>query len=242
MQRLIVTPSQFHSGSIQLTAEQQHYLRRVLRLQAGDRFLALDGQGQQWVATLTETAAVARVMEMPVTLPLTADIILAAALPKGSGFDEVVRQATELGATKIWPIVSDRTLLRPSPQKLTRWQRITAEATEQSERPTVPDVCEPRSFDQLLQMSDTGRANYLCSARHAAPHLLSYLLESDASVLIATGPEGGWTEMEVEKAIAAGYQVVSLGRLILRAVTAPLAALTLVNAAQSLRAAAAQNS
>ncbi|NEQ30016.1 MAG: 16S rRNA (uracil(1498)-N(3))-methyltransferase [Leptolyngbya sp. SIO4C5] len=238
MQRITITAAQLQAESIQLTPEQQHYLRRVLRLQAGDRFLALDGQGQQWLAALTDEAAIAQILATATpSLAALPEVILAAALPKGSGFDEVVRQATELGVTEIWPIISDRTLLRPSPQKLDRWRRIAAEAAEQSERLTVPRIAAPLSFVQLLQLTDLNKTCYLCSARQSQSHLLSCLLEQvPNALLLATGPEGGWTAAEIDAAIAAGYQAVSLGPSILRAVTAPLAALALVNAARSLQA------
>ncbi|MFE4106305.1 16S rRNA (uracil(1498)-N(3))-methyltransferase [Almyronema epifaneia] len=237
MQRLTITSAQLQANHIQLTLEQQHYLRRVLRLQAGDRFLALDGRGQQWLAMLTDSAATAQLLDAVAaeSVPLP-QVVLAAALPKGSGFDEVVRQATELGVTEIWPLISDRTLLRPSAQKLTRWQRIATEAAEQSERLVVPVVDEPRSFKQLLQTTAADQPLYLCSARQQQPHLLTCLLERpSAALLVATGPEGGWTTAEVNEAIAAGYQVVSLGSTVLRAVTAPLAALTLINAVYTLK-------
>ncbi|MEM6436606.1 MAG: RsmE family RNA methyltransferase, partial [Cyanobacteria bacterium P01_D01_bin.115] len=116
MQRVIVSPSQIIDTTLTLTADQQHYLKRVLRLQAGDRFLALDGQGHLWLAALaTETT---QATLTPVSEPTTAaavaakpHITLAACLPK-QGFDDVVRQVTELGVDQIVPLLSDRTLPR----------------------------------------------------------------------------------------------------------------------------------
>jgi 16S rRNA (uracil1498-N3)-methyltransferase len=164
-----------------------------------------------------------------------------AAMPKGSGFDEVVYQATELGVACIMPLKSDRTLLNPSPQKVERWRRLTQEAGEQSERQIVPTILDPVDFAASLQLSETFAQRYICVARGDAPHLLSCLLEKkfqpEASqstnpqppaIVIVTGPEGGWSAKEVEQAIAAGFQPVSLGRRILRAVTAPIVALSLI--------------
>ena len=142
-------------------------------------------------------------------------------------------------------MISDRTLLRPSPQKLERWRRIACEATEQSERLTLPQIQAPAPFTQALQQPTAKVAQYLCMARRQVPHLLTHLLEepqnevNPPSWAIAIGPEGGWTDAEVEWAIAAGYQPVSLGRGILRAVTAPIVALSLINAAVEFRKAAA---
>ena len=235
MQRLMVEPSQVSVDQLHLNSTQQHYLYRVLRLGAGQQFVALDGHGQHWIATLTAEPDLAKlVVAPPSTEANQAPIALAIALPKGNGFDEVVRQTTELGVSTIQPVISDRTLHQPNPKKLERWQRIAAEATEQSERLLLPEILAPLPWRDYLKQSIEGN-RWICVARGDAPHLLAAAQASDLSlpVVIATGPEGGWTEAELEGAIAAGFQLVSLGTYILRAVTAPLAALTLIAAARS---------
>ncbi len=236
MQRLMVEPDQVEVDRLHLNDTQQHYLYRVLRLGAGQRFLALDGLGHQWLATLTADPVLAAIAPLPVSSPtVVAPITLAIALPKGNGFDDVVRQTTELGVSILQPVISDRTLAQPNPKKLERWQRIAAEATEQSERLLRPEICSPLPWrDYLKQSAEDLR--WICVARGDAPHLLAVAQASDpdGSAVIATGPEGGWTEAEVEAAIAVGFQPVSLGSPILRAVTAPLAALALVSAVRTL--------
>ncbi|PSN11595.1 16S rRNA (uracil(1498)-N(3))-methyltransferase [filamentous cyanobacterium CCT1] len=231
----MVEPSQVVADQLRLSSSQQHYLYRVLRLGAGQQFVALDGQGQQWIATLTrdDVATIAPVAAPTTTLQ--APITLAIALPKGSGFDDVVRQTTELGVTTLQPVISDRTLHQPNPKKLERWQRIAAEATEQSERLLLPQILPPLPWRDYLKQASEGN-RWICVARGDAPHLLTAAQASDPLVpaAIAIGPEGGLTAAEVEAAIAAGFQPVSLGPYILRAVTAPLAALTLVSAARTL--------
>ncbi len=117
LQRLAVTATQICDRKIDLTREQQHYLNRVLRLQAGDRFIAMDGRGHWWLVVLEvrETGLFASIAEeIAVNRELPVEVTLMAALPKGNGFDEVVRQATELGVASIVPVTSDRTLLKPS--------------------------------------------------------------------------------------------------------------------------------
>lgn len=249
MQRLAIAPSQFQNQQIILTAEQQHYLSRVLRLREGDRFIAMDGLGHWWLAKLEGNQA--QILE-PILQPnteLPVAITLMAALPKGNGFDEVVRHSTEVGVVAIVPLVSDRTLLNPSTGKLERWRRIATEAAEQSERQIVPTILDPVPFATALSLAKD--KNYICVARGDSPHLRDCLQNKDfagsgdsklenwagspnpqsPSIAIATGPEGGWTAAEIENAITSGFQPVSLGRRILRAVTAPLVALSLVAAA-----------
>lgn len=248
LQRLVVGTEQRQDQHLHLSDEQRHYLYRVLRLRSGDRFLAMDGHGQTWLVRLASDAQ-AEIIESVITQnELPHPVTLVAALPKGGGFDEVVRQATELGAASIAPVLSDRTLLNPSPQKLDRWRRIAQEAAEQSERQIVPTVHEPVPFsDWLSQTRLVCGSKFICVTRRSCPHLLTALPQSRlatqclatqclatqslAPLLIAIGPEGGWTDTEVEHAIDAGYQPVSLGARILRAVTAPLVALSLVAAA-----------
>ncbi|MEH1767701.1 MAG: 16S rRNA (uracil(1498)-N(3))-methyltransferase [Nostoc sp.] len=237
LQRIAIAPSQLQQGQILLTKEQQHYLGRVLRLGEGDRFIAMDGKGKWWLAQLIgEQAQVLEPLLVETELPIA--ITLMVALPKGNGFDEVVRCCTELGVTCIAPILSDRTLLHPSPQKLERWRRIAAEAAEQSERSFVPTILEPVPFNTAITANQTSH-RYICEARGEFPHLKHCLQhkgqmtndKGQETIVIATGPEGGWTIQEIENAKSAGFQPVSLGRRILRAVTAPVVALSLISAA-----------
>lgn len=235
LQRIAIAPSQFQQGQVLLTKEQQHYLGRVLRLREGDRFIAMDGKGKWWLAQLAgEQARVLEALLVETELPVS--ITLMVALPKGNGFDEVVRCCTELGVTCIAPVLSDRTLLHPSPQKLERWRRIAAEAAEQSERSFVPTILEPVAFNTSLSFANSQQ--YICVARGEFPHLKDCLQHKgqmtndigQETIVIATGPEGGWTTQEIENAIAFRFQPVSLGRRILRAVTAPVVALSLITA------------
>ncbi|WGV28335.1 16S rRNA (uracil(1498)-N(3))-methyltransferase [Halotia branconii] len=229
LQRIAIAPSQLQQEQIILTNEQQHYLVRVLRLRVGDRFIAMDGKGKWWLAQLeTEQAQVLEPILVKTELPVS--ITLMVALPKGNGFDEVVRCCTELGVACIAPVLSDRTLLRPSPQKLERWRRIAAEAAEQSERAFVPTILEPVTFNSALT-NNVATHSYICEARGDYLHLNNVIKSDTSEIIIATGPEGGWTKTEIETAIAAGFQPVSLGRRILRAVTAPVVALSLISAA-----------
>ncbi len=228
LQRLAIAPSQIQDQQILLTTGQHHYLSRVLRLREGDRFIAMDGLGHWWLAQMGEKAQILEPISIQTELPVS--ITLIAALPRGNGFDEVVRGCTELGVSCIAPVMSDRTLLNPSLQKLERWRRIATEAAEQSERQIVPTILEPVPFITRLSsvISNTSDINqqYICVARGDSPHLRDCLKELGQTIVIATGPEGGWTETEVKEAIAIGFQPVSLGRRILRAVTAPIVAVS----------------
>ncbi|MBE9226434.1 16S rRNA (uracil(1498)-N(3))-methyltransferase [Phormidium sp. LEGE 05292] len=227
LQRLTISSTQIQNQLITLTSEQYHYLSRVLRLQKDDRFIAMNGQGEWWLAKLLGQQAEI-IEQIPIKTELPIAITLIIALPK-NGFDEVVKQTTEIGVTKIIPVISDRTLLKPSPQKIDRWRRIANEAAEQSERQIIPEILEPIPFKNSFSLVNGSK--YICYARGNSPHLLNYLIpSSNTAITIATGPEGGWTEREIEEAQAAEFQTVSLGKRILTAVLAPIVALSLVAA------------
>ncbi|WP_242060071.1 16S rRNA (uracil(1498)-N(3))-methyltransferase [Oscillatoria sp. FACHB-1407] len=235
MQRITIVPNQLVDNCLNLTFEQHHYLTRVLRLRSGDRFIAIDGAGHWWLAELADSvseaqpgATILEAIAAQTELPISVTLLIA--MPKGNGMDDIVRQVTEAGVTRIIPVVSDRTLLNPSAQKLERWQRIAQEAAEQSERQIVPEITAPLPFVKALGQETTTTNRYICEARGDYPHLLSHLarLTPATAIAIAIGPEGGWTEAELQAAIAQGYQPVSLGRRVLRAITAPLVAVALI--------------
>lgn len=223
--RIVIEPNQNQNGQILLTVEQQHYLKRVLRLRTGDRFIVMDGQGSVWNAELHEDKAIIReLIEESSELPL--NITLMVAIPKGNGFDEIVRCCTEMGVTEIIPIISKRTLVQPSTHKIERWRKIALEATEQSERQNTPIISDVVTFENAVtKIADPFRSSYICVTRTESEHLMQALKQNIAqSIVILTGPEGGWTPQEVEYAINQGFHAVSLGSRILRAVTAPMVA------------------
>ncbi|WP_017306495.1 16S rRNA (uracil(1498)-N(3))-methyltransferase [Spirulina subsalsa] len=236
LQRLTITPSQRQGEQIRLTSEQEHYLLRVLRLGKGDRFIALlTGEGEAWIAEITQEGAI---LTQPLAgsgeLPVAVSLMVA--LPKGNGFEEIVRCCTELGVVQFIPVISDRTLLKPSVQKVTRWRKIAQEAAEQSERLIIPTLLDPLPLNAALSQLDlTAKLSYWALARGANEHLLHHLIHNPSSqstpeIILATGPEGGWTASEVTQAREKGFQVISLGERILRAVTAPIVAVSLLAA------------
>lgn len=226
LQRVVITPEQIHHNQVVLSSEQQHYLSRVLRLKSGDRFIMMNGTGESWIAELRSDQAML-LESLQTTSELSVSVTLMLALPKGNALDEVIRQTTELGVSCIAPVISDRTLLNPSANKLDRWRRIAQEAAEQSERQIVPTILDPVPFQTALETLSADQ-KIICAARGSSPHLITCI--SEQSILVAIGCEGGWTEAELEQAIAADYHPVSLGKRILRAVTAPVAALSMIAA------------
>jgi 16S rRNA (uracil1498-N3)-methyltransferase len=231
LQRLMIAAHQCRQNLITLTLEQQHYLSRVLRLQTGDRFIALCDPNW-WLAEL-QAGQIATLIELlTVEAELVQPITLCAALMKGQGFDEVVRATTELGITSLVPLLSDRTIMNPSDQKLERWRRIATEAAEQSCRQRVPDIQPVIPFKEaLIHYSIHEEQNRLiCVTDQNAPNLIRTLEKlPKLGMLIMVGPEGGWTPTEQDLAIAQGFIPISLGHRILRAVTASIAVISVLS-------------
>ena len=246
MQRITITPSQIHTNYIAIEPAQHHYLTRVIRLQTGAQFQAIDGTGTLYLCALTAHGSTYAAEIIQTISPTGAaerydlaphTITLICALPKGNNFDDIVRACTELGVTTIIPAQSDRTLLNPSPQKLQRWRKIAQEAAEQSERLIIPTIAEPQPLPTIFNQLPIDSSKYLCEARGEYPHLLSCLQSNQPTatqIIIAIGPEGGWTDAEIELAIEHNFQLVSLGRHILRTITAPIVALSIVTATRTV--------
>ena len=236
--RLVITSTQQKEDRILLNSQQQHYLKGVLRLGNGDRFIAMDGKGKSWIAEIEgETARCLELLEVVTELPF--DVSLITALPKGNGYEQILRCCTELGVSRFLPVISSRTIIKPSSNKVERWRKIVVESAEQAERQIVPQILSPLSFTETignltcvennLAESEVLGNRYICVARGNLPSLWSCLQNiTPQHITIATGTEGGWTPAEIEKAIAAKFQPVSLGKRILRAVTAPITAVSLV--------------
>ncbi len=206
---------------------QGRYLKQVLRLRSGATCIVLDGQGRSWQAVLDgeELRLESELPRSDIELPVV--VHLACAVPKGEHWDWLLQKATELGAGAIYPIVTERSVVQPRPEKRERWQAIVREAAEQAERAILPVVHPPQSFYALIATPPPGR-RIICTARGLRPPLTDSLPAE--ALTIVFGPEGGFTPSEVEQAHAAGFTEASLGRRILRAETAPLVALSWLGA------------
>jgi len=227
MQRLFVARIK---DSISLSAEQLHYLRSVLRLQNGAEIEIFDGRGARRAAVLEGDAL--RVSEPLPEVPARAlDVVLVQALAKGEKMDLVVQKATELGASRIVPLASERAVvkLQPGAAKLDRWRRIAQEAARQCGRADVPRIDEPCRLAEVLGMlrDDPERRGLLLDAEEKSLRL-SAAARGVSRLLLAVGPEGGFSPEERDQARRGGMLPVALGPLILRTETAGLAALAVL--------------
>jgi 16S rRNA (uracil1498-N3)-methyltransferase len=220
--------------SIELDPPQVNYLGNVLRMGEGAELLLFDGQSGEWLARIAEAGkrriilSVERQTREAETVP---DLWLAFAPVKRAQTDWLVEKATELGVASIQPLVTARAVLRVAGERAQKkqehWQAIAAAACEQSGRNRLPAVHVPLGLgDWLAQAPRTNR--FVLSLAPQAARLNISLLTGTKDCVLLSGPEGGLEAREEEAAIAAGFAPVSLGSRILRAETAPIAALSLL--------------
>ncbi|MCP5114891.1 MAG: 16S rRNA (uracil(1498)-N(3))-methyltransferase [bacterium] len=232
---------EIHHHRAELTGDQAHHLRTVLRVAAGQTYEISDNE-RVWLARV-ETATKNRVIfevldELKPNLP-PLKLTLLVSLIKFDRMELIFEKATELGVERILPVIarrSEKGLEKAAPKRLKRWRKIVMEASQQSRRVRLPELPEPVRFKEAVG-SATGH-RYLLDESPDAPRLLSSLPGPDhrdpsdiAALLI--GPEGGWTDDERELAVSRGWQPVSLGPQILRTETAAIAATAVLSAAWS---------
>jgi len=206
---------------------------QVLRLQPGDALTLFDGIGGQWAGEITAMSRrevrvrTVRFAALERELPQT--VTLAVGMPANERMDALIEKAAELGAARIQPLVCERSVLRVAGERAARkaahWHAVAAAACEQCGRNRVPVVAGPASFDAWLRglPVDAG-ARCLLSTGDAMPWPPAGLRDAP-EVVVLSGPEGGFTPAEEAQARDAGFVACSLGARVLRADTAPLAAL-----------------
>lgn len=216
-------------GETTLSEETSGYLCRVLRMSTGDSFVAFDPTSHvEADAVLIEgndAAARIRVGALrEATLVAALDVQLIYSLSKGDKVDAVVRDATELGVTRVTVVRAARSVVKidaaAADTKLDRWSRIAVEAARQCGRSDPPTV-ELADFEAAVALS-TAEARFILDARAGRP--LGALLKP-VSTAFAIGPEGGFTESELDLAKKNAFSPAFLGRFTMRTETAPAAVL-----------------
>ncbi len=234
MTRFFVDPDVFDRDTIVLSGENAQHAK-VLRLKEGEIVLVCDGQGQECVCRVSQTAPeiVLSVEDRrsSVSEPVV-DVSVYVAFPKADKLEHVIQKATELGAREIIAFPSSRCVSRPDEKslkkKLERWQKIALSAAQQSGRGRIPQVLVLNSFSAALSRAAQSDRALLFYENEDAYTLKMALEGSYRTVSLMVGPEGGLEEAEVSQAQEAGLKICSLGKRILRCETAPLCALSAV--------------
>jgi len=218
-------------GAAELRGDEARHLTRVLRVEPGQRFEISDNR-QAYLAAITEARGERVVFQVIEALPAVlspVSITLCASLVKFDRFEWMVEKATELGVDRILPVEAARTekgLFDASRKRSERWARIARESSQQARRVRIPEILTALRFERCV--AEAAAHRYFLDESLAPPLLREIPTERSNSVALLIGPEGGWTEAERQLAVAAAWQPVSLGPLVLRAETAACAALAVI--------------
>jgi 16S rRNA (uracil1498-N3)-methyltransferase len=230
--RLFVTAPLVAGAAVPLDSDQTHYLRSVLRLGPGDTLALFDGKAGEWravIETLGKHAGVARLERQTRPQPVEAELWLLFAPVKRTRIDLIAEKATELGTTRLMPVITRRTnVARVNTDRL---RAVAREAAEQTERLSVPEIVEPQRLDQALAAFPADRHLILCDESGTAPPIAQALAQGSAPLGVLIGPEGGFAPEELDELRKLAFVTpVGLGPRILRADTAAFSALAIVQA------------
>jgi 16S rRNA (uracil1498-N3)-methyltransferase len=235
--RFYAHPSQRHGSTIRLAAEESHHLAGVLRLAEDARVFVFDGEGLEWECEIRRIAKgeveleITRQLDDPVESPL--DLTLAQALIKGDKLDWVVQKSTELGVSRIVPLITDHSEVRligdRAEQRLRRYERISLEALKQCGRRRLVKIVEPITLADFCtgEAANEARGSNLIFSERGGRSLQDIAGHPVNKINLFVASEGGWSKREMEMAQASHFFPVSLGPRILRTETAAIVAVTL---------------
>ncbi|MDI1229960.1 MAG: 16S rRNA (uracil(1498)-N(3))-methyltransferase [Methylobacter sp.] len=237
----LYTPAPLVTGKlIELDDDNGHYVRTVLRLKKDAEVILFNGQGGEYLCTVSEVSrkavliSVEQWIDRSVESPL--QVILGLGISRGDRMDLTVQKAVELGVNQITPLLTERCLVQfkgeKKPQRLLHWQKIVQHAAEQSGRTTLPALLEVEQLQNWVGKQQ-GLKVFLdpyaeTTLTELKPETMKACPERSRRVTLLTGPEGGFSDQERELAKASGFIPVRLGARILRTETASIAALAAV--------------
>lgn len=237
LKRFFITSSLTSQRTVLLPREETHHLKHVLRMKEGELCLLFDSEGHECISKIeqfrpdaqAELSLIESVINPPADSRLK--LTVAQAIPQDRKMDHIVRQAAELGVYEIIPLMTERTIVHLSPPKsakvIERWQRISDQTLKQSRLSRAPQILEPTTFNMLCQnLKSYSRAFILDTSLEAMP-VKDVVSEPLKDLLLIIGPEGGFSNHEIQKAKQLGARQIHLGRGILKTDTAFVAAASL---------------
>lgn len=234
MRRIFVSGQPTPGGAWRPDSASLHYVGRVLRAVKGDLFQGFGADATTYrLEWISEEAGFQVLERTPAPARTARTLSLAVALPKGPKWELILRQCSEAGVSAFFPLLTHRALIRLRPEereaKRARWEKIIREACRQCGRDDIPSLDVPRPWREWIPFLESFDLKCMLHPQGGEP--LKTVLESAGDVsriLILTGPEGGWTDQEVQDAQKAKAFLAGLPTPVLRAETAPLAAVSMV--------------
>lgn len=235
--RCYLAPQEWDLPTARVSGPQAHHLIRVLRVKAGNRLVCFDGKGTEAQATVQQVSQKDLLVHLGDRVSSPArpwTITLGVGIPKKGRFDQIVDQSTQLGVDRIIPLATARGVVRIPTGKVdrthARWVQISIEAGKQcgvSRLPVIQPVTPWRTMRTSLHEYDLALIGTLQGPYQGLSSLLSD--RNAGKVLLLIGPEGDFTEEEIQQALQAGAHRFGLGSTVLRSETAALAAVSLIS-------------
>ena len=222
-------------GKLIIEGENARHISKSLRMKPGEELTLVTPRREQLDCVIDSVSGEAVCVEIKSSHPCEqepdVEITLYQALPKGDKMEYIIQKCVELGVTKIVPVISNRCVSRPDRKSLEkkqkRWQKIAREAAQQSRRGIIPSVESAVSFKEAVQLSAQNKQNIIFYEL-GGDSVKKLITSSPETLGIFIGSEGGFEESEVELVLNSGGSKATLGKRILRAETAPLAALSVI--------------
>ena len=240
MPRFFIPPVAWKIDDLALEGAEAHHCRDVLRLAKGDRATVFNGRGVEATVEIgpgERERIPLKVLHQSRTPPLPSHITLGQAIPKGKNMELIIEKATELGASSIAPLISERTIVQletgDALRKQEKWERVTIEAAKQCGQNWLPEIQIPRTPKAFFEAAPKFDLMLIASLQQDALHLKRILAEygpqSPARALVLVGPEGDFTPAELALAKSAGCRPMTLGPIILRTETAAIYCLSVLS-------------
>ena len=241
--RAFCAPPTAEPTEIVLSRDESHHLVAVNRARPGDTVVVFDGRGTEWICELksdSKAGAVLKVRFLQKARRLPFEITLGQALPKGPSMDAIVRKATEIGATRIVPLESERTQVHldadRSDKKIDKWQTAALEAAKQCGNPFLPEIAPVQQAAAFMESARGYDLKLIASLQPGAGSLKKVLAAFQSTqgrppkkVLWLIGPEGDFTPAEMSLSKSTGFEPITLGPLVLRCETAATYALSVLS-------------
>jgi len=213
-------------GTVTLSVEESRHAAVSLRARTGDEVRLVDGRGREGSGRIAQIQAkrviidVQEIVERDFECPLRCTV--AVGFGKAHRQSYLIEKCTELGAAAFWPVVTERSVSRPGAAAIEKWRRRAVEAAKQAGRAWIPTVDQTRTMMDALRGVPSFDTAVLAHPNPDAPSVLSFFsrLRVGSAVLVFIGPEGGWSESELQEAQSAGVNSTSIGSTILRVETA----------------------
>lgn len=236
MPKFFVSKESIENNIAKIEGKDAFHIARSLRMAVGDNIYISDGEGHDYLATLTDIKddlCTAEILSEGDSAEPKMIITLYMAYPKGDKLETVIQKAVELGATRIVPFESSRCIKRPKADKVAkqgeRLSKIAEEAAKQCGRGIIPEVTHPLSYSEMLEDAKGSALRLICYEKESDLSVKALLSQGmPESIAIIVGCEGGFSPEEVEAAVNAGCHSVTLGKRILRCETAPLTVLSMI--------------